>query len=156
MLKTMVVSYNPIHGAKLGRFEKGSAVAYSADYDWRDYAEAVVMAFAVGSPGIIDSTCSEQHDAAENALSNLAESLAQDLGTIEVIYVYVGVSAMDGAMKFIKKVQELGKKVHMIACDCERDVKERFAQKLGIDITWTCCGGEDKCGEIFTRLSTVA
>lgn len=153
MLKAMVVSYNPISGAKTGRFEKGNAVAYSAQYGWREYAEAVVFAFATGEPGIINAVCSSQRNAAERALGALAASLSEDLKTVETVYVYVGLTAMEGALQFIKKMQELGKTVHMIACDCDQHVKERFALKLGIDVTWTGCGGERKCGEIFAQLS---
>lgn len=109
------------------------------------------MAGLAGSLELLNVAGSAQHNAAENALADLTESLAGDLRTVRAIYVYVGYSAMDGAMKFIRKVQEMGKQVHMIACDCARGAKVRFAKELGIDVIWTWCGGEKECGEIFAQ-----
>jgi len=41
----------------------------------------------------------------------------------------------------------------MVACDCDRDAKVRFAEQLGIKTVWTRCGGEHECGEIFVKHS---
>lgn len=153
--KVMVVSYNNIGHLPVGRFEHDNAVAYSAEWGFEEFADAGMLAVMTGSPAVLGSVVDASQEAAESALSGLEARLANDLPSVEVVYVYVGQTAMDAAMKFIRKLQSLGKTVHMIACDCNQRTKVNFAKTLGIDIIWTVCGGEDKCGEIFEQYSAL-
>ncbi len=149
--KVMVISYNPIEGIPVGRYEQGNAVAYSAEWGFDKFAELSLMTVMSGKPLYDIAAMHLQKQAASKALANLENMLAHDLPFTKVVYVYIGVSARQSAMAFIKKLQELGKEVRMVACDCDQQVKENFAQQLGIDIIWTSCGGGAKCGEIFTQ-----
>lgn len=82
--------------------------------------------------------------------------LQQDLDTIDEVYVYVGLSAAEGAKALITGLVSQEKKVHMIACDCDQRTKTEFARELGIEIIWTTwCGGQDACGEIVREHSGV-
>jgi hypothetical protein len=156
MPKVIVVSYNDIKGVPIGRYEKGDAVAYSAEWGSEIFTELAVMSELTGLPFYDNGTANEQEVAAEGAVSRLEQQIGQDLSSIETVYVYVGVSAKDKAFNLIKKLQSLGKTVHMVACDCDYRTKTDFADRLGIDIIWTECGGEQICGEIFRKFSAPA
>ncbi len=149
--KVMVVSYNSIDGCPRGRYEKGKAIAYSAEWGFERFADLSMMAVVTGVPVYNADIMGEQQKAAEAAFFGLEEMIIHDLPQVEVVYIYVGVTAMEAAMIFIKKLQALQKKVCMIACDCDQVRKIDFARQLGLTITWTWCGGEKKCGEIFAQ-----
>ncbi len=152
----MVVSYNSISGVPLGRHEDGNVVAYSAEWGFEQFADIAVLEAMTGVPFYDDTVDKNCRNAAEGAFSNLETMLADDLLAVETVYVYVGESARDRAMSFIQKLQSIGKTVHMVACDCRQQSKIRFAEQLGIDITWCQCGGENECGEIFRKYSATA
>ena len=149
MPKVMVISYNEIGGVPLGRHEEGNAVAYSAKWGWEAFAEIALLDVVSGIPFFDNGVAQDQRSKAESAFSSLEEMVTHDLPTVETVYVYVGESAKRAAMQFVRKIQSLGKTVHMVACDCGQQSKIEFARQLGIDITWTWCGGEETCGKIF-------
>lgn len=155
MSKVMVVSYNSIGEFPAGRFAMGNAVAYSGTQDYVDYAMASLAAAATGSLELAASACNAQKRAAEAILSRLQEEMAEDLQNVEVVYVYVGLSAMKGALAFIQSLQEMKKTVHMVACDCDRAAKVDFARRLGVDVIWSECGGKIECEEIFKKAATL-
>lgn len=145
--KTMIVTYNQIQGVPVGRCEKGNVVGYSAEWGFEELALDLLLA-----PSFLQEALEKNiQRTAEATMSSLQEMLVIDLKTVETVYVYVGMNAMDGAMNFIEKLQKMGKQVHMIACDCDSRIKADFARKLGIDVIWTSCGGDAKCGEIFAQ-----
>ncbi len=149
MATVMVINYNGITGFPSGRHEEGNAIAYAGVWDWQAFAKIALADLMTSMPIYNEKVAKSQHDAAERAFSNLEEMVKHDLPTIQTAYVYVGVSAQEAAMKFILELLRLGKVVKMIACDCDQTMKAMFANKLGIEVVWTYCGGEDKCGEVF-------
>jgi len=58
------------------------------------------------------------------------------------ICVYVGQRKMEEALKFATLAKVAGKEVLVYACSCNRTYKEQFADKHGLDMTFTdFCGG---------------
>lgn len=182
MTKTMVVSYNPITGIPLGRCEKGDAIIHSGDYGRKKYLgllftaeeygavdeadmsdEVLITIDATGVSIVREITGDSQinHikkmgivDKAEAELLRLKTAMQDDVGQVDIVYIYVGASAMDGAMALIKDLKQLEKKVFMVACSCSAETKHIFAEELGVDWIRSECGGEDTLAEIIEKLST--
>ena len=141
MSRILLVSYNEVQGVPVGRHESGGVIVYSGDYGKAKYA---------GVPWL----GSTQIAVAETMLSELAQDIVVDIGNVDEVYVYVGLAAISGAMDLIADLQKAGKKVHIVACVCDRRVKERFADKLGIpDVIWSACSGYAVCGDIVKRFA---
>lgn len=151
MAKIMVVSYSKINGIPAGRFEKGNAIAYSAEWDFKEFSQALLFDERMGMSKPKESVFDLFHEEAEETLSGLLKTVSQDLVSVETVYLYVGLSAMSGGMDFIRVLKNLGKTVHMIACQCNKERKIALAKKLEIDIIWSDCSGAQKYSEIFEQ-----
>lgn len=143
MNKVLLVTYNQMHGVPLGRYEKGRVIAYSGDYGRAKYMTLV--------PTPIDD---QQRTDAERTVRQLQTDIEADIANIEEAYIYVGAAAMDGAMQLIRSLQDAGKKVHMVACDCMEADKVAFAIMLDItEVMWCECGGRETCAQLVYALA---
>ena len=147
--KTMLVTYNRMEGIPIGRHEEGGVVVYSGDYGRSKYS-ALAPLFLTPLGGAL--AC-EQERAAETTLASVANDLSVDIPNIDSAYVYVGVAAMNGAMELIRGLQAAGKKVTMVACDCDEETKSQFADDLGIKVIWSECGGRTTCADLVRQLA---
>jgi len=146
MGKAIVVSYNAITGIPEGRYAKGNAIAYSADWGRAFTAENV----EAGSAG--RRIAEAQQAVAEGTLGALVGMIKEDLHQVDTVYVYVGVRAKEGSKHLISRLKALGKAVHMVACKCDRTEKVAFAKMVDVDIIWADeCGGHNMCAEIFIQ-----
>ncbi len=142
MPKRLLVTYNAMDGIPTGRHEVGNVIVYSGDYGRQKYA---------GVPGIPP----EQAREAEAKVAELRQDIAVDVDNIDEAWVYVGQAAMGGAVELIRDLQRMGKKIHMIACDCDKTAKENLAASLRIiKIIWCECGGRFTCAELVHDLAT--
>lgn len=79
----------------------------------------------------------------------------QDLSTIlpkiDEVYIYFGrEDTYAGLMNTISA--ENKNKIKLVACDCNKSKKQQLAQKLGLDIIESECGGRKTLARIVTDL----
>lgn len=133
MAKFLVVSYSVIPGIPVGRYELCNTIVYSTDYRPPNARRRWT------SPNVIE----------------LEQKLDMDIQNKDIVeaYVYLCVAMMRGAMDLIRELRKAGKKVRMVACDCEHEIKQRFADDL--DIRWikSECGGRETCAKLIHDLA---
>jgi len=141
MSRILVVSYNEVMGVPVGRHERGGVIVYSGDYGKAKYT---------GVPWL----GAKQVAVAEAKVAELAHDIVDDINSVDEVYVYVGRAAMGGAMRLIVDLKKACKKVHMVACTCERADKQFFADGLGVaDVIWSACSGYAALGEIVRQFA---
>jgi hypothetical protein len=140
MTKIMIVTYNAMRGVPVGRHENGNVIVYSGDYGRAKYA---------GIPFIP----SQQEEEAERKMSELKQDLVADVQNIDEAYIYVGAAAMNGAMALIRDLIKIGKKVHMVACDCDFRIKQQFAEEHSLKWIESECGGRETCARLVDDLA---
>ena len=162
MKKVMVVSYKRIGDLPQGRSETKkaiahSAVAYSLDGSWKlHYYDAFFDVLYSSMDALPSSATPEQEATAKEVLIRLKDALLEDLKVVETVYIYVGgENATPDALKFVRKIRELGKSVHIVACYCQKKTKVDLANELGINIVFTrnCNDAKEFCGKLFEQHS---
>ena len=138
--KILIVTYNAMHDVPVGRHENGKVIVYSGDYGRAKYT---------GIPFV----GSNQKTDAEKKMAELKQDLAADTQDIDEAYVYVGAAAMHGAMELIRDLLKVGKKVHMVACDCDCEAKRQFADNFSIPWIESECGGRETCARLVSELA---
>lgn len=132
MAKFLVVTYSVIPGIPVGRHEVDNTIVYSTNYT--------------------PNTC---HRWMSPNLIELEQKLEMDIQNKDIVeaYVYLSVAMMNGAMQLIRDLRKAGKKVRMVACDCEHEIKQRFAEDL--DLRWikSECSGRETCAELIRELA---
>lgn len=141
MAKIMIVTYNAMQGVPVGRHENGKVIVYSGDYGRAKYT---------GIPFV----GSDQKTDAERKMAELKQDLAVDTQNIDEAYIYVGSAAMHGAMELIRDLLKVGKKVHMVACDCDGATKRQFANNLSVPWIESECGGRETCARLISELAS--
>lgn len=136
----MIVTYNAMKSVPVGRHENGKVIVYSGDYGRAKYT---------GIPFV----GSDQKTDAERKMAELKQDLAVDTQNIDEAYVYVGSAAMHGAMELIRDLLKAGKKVHMVACDCDSETKRQFAKNLSLPWIESECGGRETCTRLVSELA---
>lgn len=133
MAKFLVVSYSVIPGIPVGRHELCNTIVYSTNYRPPNARRRWT------SPNVIE----------------LELQLEMDIYNKDIVeaYVYLSVAMMNGAMDLIRALRRAGKKVRMVACDCEHEIKQRFAEDL--DLRWikSECGGRETCAELIRKFA---
>lgn len=90
---------------------------------------------------------------AEEALSKAFDAAYDDIQKADVVYVYVGVTAMKLGMDLIERLLRHGKRVIMTGCTCFRDEKETFARQYALECIWTrVCGGSGLLTQIMQKV----
>ena len=146
MKKIILVTYNPLQGIPIGRYQCGNVTVYSGDYG-KAQLEAMSL-FEVN-----ETTLDEAVARAEAEVLALKQQIVADTANIDEAYVYVGMAAIDGAMKLLQELKNMGKAAHMIACPCNFGEKSSFANKIHIDWVMSECGGERTCARIIRELT---
>jgi len=134
--KALLVSYNPVGDFTIGRFEGKHVNILSGNH----------------YHNCIGSEKRRVRDA-EEELGALVHGLkTKDLDSVDQIIAYVGKCGFDRAVKVIERFVNEGRKVTMVACDCNWSAKQHIASRLGIPLVECSCGGESKMGEIAERI----
>lgn len=149
-VKTVIISCDDIFSLPAGRHQQGSAVVYSNKRNSYEYISTILAAIETeGSAYAAEVIKSIEREVGER-LTQFGALLIEDLKSAQEVYVYVGYMEFFEATKLINYARSLGKKVYMVACDCEKARKEEFAKSTGVDVIWSSsCGAHRELRDIF-------
>lgn len=79
----------------------------------------------------------------------------EDLVSAEKAYIYLGIENMKTIGTLIEKMRAANPKIEIciFACDCGWKEKEKIAEKYGLQLEMTCCGGYSYCGRLIREYS---
>lgn len=145
-----IVTYNGVIGISSGRFDNGRVIIYSGG----DYSLFVkVMMLSSVAAGALE--LSQIHEGAEQKIAKIRRDLFNDIHEIDEVYVYLGNKAMESVMNLIRDLHRAGKKVHFVICECDIELKERFAESFSppLPLIVSECGGQETCARLIRKLT---
>ncbi len=140
--KTLLVSYNQINGFPEGKYEDDKVIVVSA----RSGGKLL-------SDGRWVSKSLESHKRRYEEAAEGLEKAIQIVETIQSIniseaVVYVGQLAVSGALRLATELHNEGKKVRVVGCDCDYEMKKQVADAIGTTYEPCECGGVNTMGRI--------
>jgi hypothetical protein len=140
----VLMTYNTVEGFVPGTHADGRIIVYSWDKRFKD------------------SRC---RDAAKSITDRFYEdfNLRKDAQLFEHIFVYAGINAIDEAIQAARMIghdwknpelDDSGKRVTLVACDCDLDKKRRAAHdSYTVDMILCGCGGDVVMGKIAKQVA---
>lgn len=127
---TLVLTYNDVVGYPAGIYSTGESEVVVHSQDKRYY------------------------ELSPEKLGQLMHSIYRkvDFDNVNEVVVYAGLNALDGALKAAQTFVHDNKKVRLVACDCQSGRKGEFAERNGIQLTWSECGGGRTLGSLVNKL----
>lgn len=123
---TVIITYNDVINFPAGTYGDGDLVVYSSDR--------------------------RHYENSPEALGRVLHSIHGRLNPedIDRIYVYAGLSAMDGALNVARSLADTGK-LTLVGCSCGDYKKSSFAQRHDVPLVWSECGGRSTLEHIARR-----
>lgn len=152
MVKSVIISHEPLLGVDPGRTQLGDAVAYTALW--------ALSRCALAIPRGIDPLSQKQKDIlfngdAEQALAfeEFRKQIVDDTESAERIYICAELNNLRECFILVDRLKAMDKLVFVITSPRVGGAKVEFAQKHGAGIIWALDSIEKNAGDLFFELS---
>ncbi len=91
---------------------------------------------------------------AADAFQKAEETLDNMLGRVDQVFVYLGAKGAGPGLTYLHRLMEKNesKDISIVACDCNEQGKQWFADQKNLPIIWSECGGHRTLGRIVDRI----
>lgn len=148
----VVMSYRGVENYKLGFYEGKNKdvliVGAEISGEWTGRAKEFGNALVTLGTGTVSQ------EGTTEIYEDTLRKIQSDFSKINEAYVYLGKDGAGSGFEIIKKLMEQSKDfvVKLVACDCDAGEKVNFAEKYGLQIIWSECGGRETLKRIVNKI----